>query len=134
MTSIEDIARLSAERVQAITEACLFQNPEEKGPEVTVEGVVHSYIFQAERLTQYAEEIELLLEQLPIEFQATEKGGSGGWSFLNACIDRQGQQWGEQFNVEQLMCLGIAIGKVEMLMPKEMWYMLPGGMPYFSVK
>jgi hypothetical protein len=36
--------------------------------------------------------------------------------------------------MEGLFCLGMAIGKVECLMPRKMWTILPGGMPYYLVK
>ena len=37
-------------------------------------------------------------------------------------------------NVDQLVCLGNAIGKVKFLMPRDMWPILPGGMPYIAIK
>jgi hypothetical protein len=59
---------------------------------------------------------------------------AGGATFLNACVDKNGTQWGEHRNIDQLLCLGIAIGKVSFPMPKEMWSMLPGGMPFVQYK
>jgi hypothetical protein len=35
--------------------------------------------------------------------------------------------------VEQLVQLGIAVGKIRYLLPRDMWDALPGGMPYFVV-
>lgn len=35
--------------------------------------------------------------------------------------------------MEQLVSLGIGIKKVKYCMPKEMWSILPGGMPYFMI-
>jgi len=35
--------------------------------------------------------------------------------------------------LDELFQLGIAIGKVECLLPREMWPTLPGGMPYYVV-
>jgi hypothetical protein len=45
----------------------------------------------------------------------------------------EGKQWGEHSNIEELLCLGTAIGKVHFQFPRDMWSMFPGGMPYFSV-
>lgn len=55
----------------------------------------------------------------------------GGWSFLNACNDKNGCQWTDfQQRMEQLFQLGIAIGKVECQLPRFVWPALPGGVPY----
>ena len=35
--------------------------------------------------------------------------------------------------MEELFCLGIAIGRVECLIPREMWKILPGGVPYYVI-
>ena len=36
--------------------------------------------------------------------------------------------------MEALITLGIAAGLVNFLLPREMWKMMPGGMPYLFVK
>lgn len=41
---------------------------------------------------------------------------------------------GEQLNVQELMILGLGIGKVVYCLPREVWSVLPGGVPYFMVK
>lgn len=79
----------------------------------------------------YEADIAALLDQLPSEFQ---KSGGGGWSFLNACMDRNGGQWtGMHQTMDKLFMLGIAAGMVCWLMPRDMWEVLPGGMPYVVV-
>ena len=76
-------------------------------------------------------EIESMLAQLPTEFQST---GGGGWTFLNACMDKDGGQWtGVQPTMDKLFMLGIAAGKAKWLLPREMWSALPGGVPYAVV-
>lgn len=76
-------------------------------------------------------DIAAMLAQLPTEFQRT---GGGGWSFLNACMDKDGGQWtGMHPTMDKLFMLGIAAGKAQWLMPREMWPMFPGGMPYVIV-
>jgi hypothetical protein len=55
-------------------------------------------------------------------------------SFLNACVDKHGNHWGEHPSVEQLLVLGVAIGKIEYCLPREYWRALPGGVPYFMIK
>lgn len=86
--------------------------------------------FHPERLESHKQEIKNLLMGLPRQFR--EKEG-GGWSFLQACMDKDGNQWGEHKDVEALVCLGIATGQAKFQLPRDMWKVLPGGMPYFVV-
>jgi len=61
--------------------------------------------------------------------------GEGGWTFLNACQDKHGRLWtGLHQTVEKLFLLGMATGKAKCLLPREVWPMLPGGLPYFAIE
>lgn len=56
------------------------------------------------------------------------------WSFLNLCTREDGTQWtGSHATMEQLVCLGVGAGKMKYLLPRSMWNILPGGMPYLAV-
>jgi len=35
--------------------------------------------------------------------------------------------------MEALFCLGMGIGRIRSLMPRELWKTLPGGMPYYAI-
>lgn len=123
---------LTASAVDAIFKDCLFRsdeitNGEPNVPRVTADGIMNKFGFHEGRVKAHSPAIRALLDELPAEF--TE-----GWSFLNACMDKHGRQWGEHQNIEQLFALGVATGDAVCLMPREMWPMLPGGMPYFQVK
>lgn len=62
------------------------------------------------------------------------KSSGGGWTFLNACHDRHGNLWtGFHRRMEELFMLGLAIGKVHCLFPRDLWDALPGGMPFYMV-
>lgn len=98
---------------------------------VKVQGILTNFSFSEAKLVAHRQEITDLLNQLPRTFRESE---DGGWSFLQACFDSRGHHWGEHPHMEALMCLGLAIGKVEYLMPRELWKVLPGGMPYFVIK
>ena len=77
-------------------------------------------------------EIADMLHQLPTQFQQHQ---GGGWTFLNACQRSDGELWtGLQSTVEKLVMLGIATGKVKIQFPREIWDVLPGGVPYFVVE
>ncbi len=122
---------LDPERVNAIFIDCLFRDGEDTSNHIKAEGIVSNVGFHPERLQSHRAEIEAMLDELPDKFK---KSGGGGWSFLNACNDKHGNLWtGLHLRMEQLFLLGIGIGKVQYQMPREMWSVLPGGMPYVVV-
>lgn len=118
----------NAQKVSTLLKACLF-NPDTDVTigVVPVEGITREFIFDVGRLEENRAAILEQIDALPWEF-------ANGWSFLNACINKNGDQWGEHYNVEELMVLGIAIDKIEICLPKQFWAILPGGVPYFQVK
>ena len=121
---------IDAARVTEIFTDCLFKEGEDTSVHIKVEGIMSTFGFHPERLKTHKEEIIEMLRQLPDDFH--QKIG-GGMSFLNACNDKEGVQWGEHMNMDQLFCLGMGIGKVRSPLPKSLWNQLPGGMPYFTV-
>jgi hypothetical protein len=101
------------------------------GESVVVEGIMHTVGFHPGRLEGHREEVVAWLNQLPDEFKAQI---GGGWSFLNMCYDRDGNQWtGLHQVMEQLLLLGIGLRRAKIQLPREMWNMVPGGMPYIVV-
>ncbi len=130
------MTKLSAEAGTNIVRKVLFTEGElnatgGKPPEntVIVDGLIRKYGFHRERLNQQKPEIDALLLQLPDTFN---RDVGGGWSFLNGCVDADGNQWGEQRDVETLVSLGIGVGSAAWVM-KDMMAALPGGVPYFEV-
>lgn len=117
---------------------CLFTDEETKDKSVAelkkeavlVHGVANDFGFVSERVEKHRDEIASMLQDLPDEFHQ-KKGG--GMSFLQACMDKDGNLWGEHRSIEQLVTLGIAIGQVKYCLPREMWSALPGGVPYLVV-
>lgn len=122
---------LTAERVEAVLLDCLHREDESLDGGVEAQGIINRYSFHPNRLKSHAAEIGQMLSGLPDEFWS-DRGG--GWSFLNACMDRNGGQWtGFHRTQEWLFVLGIATGQAAWLLPREMWSALPGGLPYVSV-
>ncbi len=97
---------------------------------ITVEGITCSMVFNTTKIEAHKNEIRKQLSTLPTEFYKDE---GGGWSFLNACLDNEGNQWGEHLDMHNLFCLGIAAGLASWLLPRDMWKSFPGGMPYVVV-
>ena len=139
MTTLE----LTPEAVQEIIKDCLPQDGELTQAQaadltagkpvdgyVAARGAVMGFAFIKAAIDKNRKKIADLLAQLPDPFFA---GKGGGWSFLNACETRDGFQWGEHRSIDELVCLGIAAGFVIFPLPREMWAMLPGGVPYICV-
>lgn len=119
---------LTAENVEIMFNEC-FSEDEENA--VKCDAVVHSFSFIKEKLEENESNIYSMLCNLPKEFM---QNTGGGYSFLMACNDKDGRQWtGLHLTMEKLFALGIGIGKVKCLLPRELWQMMPGGMPYFMV-
>ena len=137
LPSLIDGVTLSTTIVQTIFLACLYMPEEVEGltepPEgcIVVNGVVTNAGFNPERIAKYSFLIEHLLLQLPANFM---RSAGGGWSFLEACNDKDGRQWTSfHKSMDELFCLGIAAKKAEFLLPRDMWAVLPGGMPYVII-
>ena len=127
--------QLTAEAVFSIFRACLYTDDElaqNAAPHdaVVVDSVIGSFGFHPGRIAAHTLDIRALLTELPDEFHI---GKGGGMSFLNACVDRHGNQWGEHRDINHLVSLGLAIGAASYPMPRELWEILQGGMPYVTV-
>lgn len=121
---------LTANNVEEVIKDSLFRAGEDISKHVAVSGVVSTFGFHPGRLASHKAEIKEMLSQLPEQFHA---GTGDGWSFLQACMTRTGQQWGEHRNIDALLCLGIATKQARILFPRSMWNAFPGGVPYFVV-
>ncbi len=115
---------------------CLFKDEEIADKAVVPEGAILSrgltmdVGFHPGRISENRALIIDMLSQLPAEFM---KDSGGGMSFLNMCNDKEGRHWGEHRSMEELVHLGQAIGAVTCCVPKPMWTIFPGGMPYYIV-
>ena len=121
-----------AETVHAILLDSLFKDEEitngkPPDPHIEARGIVNNFAFHPERLESHRENIRAILNLMPKGFH---KATGGGWSFLNLCNTEAGDQWGEHHNMEELIVLGIGLGMAKFVMPRDMWTILPGGMPY----
>lgn len=125
------MGKLNSAAVEKVFMDCLFNEGEDTTNHVVSDGIVTKVGFNPRRLEAHREEVLEMLIELPDEFK---QSGGGGWSFLNACMTKDGRQWGEHSNMEQLFQLGNALGLSAWQMPRDMWNILPGGMPYVVVK
>ena len=126
--------KLTSKNVEKIFMDCLFKDEatqEEKENAIIVEGIMNNFGFDPQKIEAHEEDISSLLKQLPQQFR---ENFGGGWSFLNACMRDDGEQWtGLHAIQEQLLALGVAAGWAKIQLPRQFWSALPGGMPYFVV-
>lgn len=131
--------RLDPREVEDTFAACMAADTTADTVEVDVlagpvshEGAVQTVRFDKASLAAHGELVLAMLMELPVQFRESE---GGGWSFLNACEDRHGRLWtGLHMTMAKLFALGQATGMVASLLPREMWDVLPGGVPYYVVR
>jgi hypothetical protein len=127
---------ISSERVEEIFFDSMFKDEEIVNGEPTTEpvkviGIVRNCGFHAERLNSHKQEVKEFLSQFPDDFY---KSKGGGHTFLNFCNLKDDTQWTDlHIRMEQLMQLGIGLGLIEYCAPREVWKVLPGGMPYITI-
>jgi hypothetical protein len=123
---------INPEELGRVFADCMHRDDEPTDDAVICEGVTCTVGFHPGRLLANADKIHGWLDALPDQFHA-DKGG--GWSFLNACNDRNDVQWtGLHLRVQELMQLGIGLGRVGYCVPRDFWPSLPGGVPYFLIR
>lgn len=123
--------KLTAENVHNVFMDCLFKENEDMSNPKICEGIINNVGFHKGRLEIHTPDINQMLNELPDSFKKT---GGGGMSFLSMCEDNNGAQWtGIHQTMDELVCLGIGVGKLSFLMERYMWKVLPGGMPYLVV-
>lgn len=134
MIDVTEVEQAIKDSLYKETEIALVETDEDGAPvdAVRVKGIVHDYGFHPRRLEEQREKVIGWLEQLPLTFRTTAEGG--GCSFLNMPTLEDGTLWGEQPDAGNLMCLGIGLGLVKIQLPREMWSVLPGGVPYLEIK
>jgi hypothetical protein len=125
---------LTAKRIDTILYDCVFRNdeiingkPVDETKLVTVPAIHRRFGLHKTRLESYREEIKSYVQQLPMQFH---KGTGDGWSFMNLTMDKYYNGWGEQIHAETLYALAAGLGMAKFTMPREMWDVLPGSVPY----
>ncbi len=121
--------KLTADRVFKVFQDCLFKDGEDFTNHVKAEGITFNVGFHPERLWNNMIEISEMLDEIHQDFH------SEGQSFLNFCMHKDGGIWtGLQTTMQELLLLGIGIGRIEYTFPRRSWVMLPGIMPYLTIK
>lgn len=109
---------IDPERVNTIFHDCLYRRGEDTSGHVKAEGITCNVGFHPERLEGHRAEVSAMLVELPDTFR---RSSGGGWSFLNACVDREGNQWtGDHHRMMQARSCGrcSGCGRVESSGPR----------------
>lgn len=99
-----------------------------KDGDMRVECIIHSFVFSSEKLAEAKPRIAAVIRAVASDSFLRGKGG--GMSFLSLCEDRAGSLWAEHGTMEMLVGLAIGAGLGGFCLPREVWNVLPGAMPY----
>lgn len=122
-----------AQEVEETFIKCLFSDEELIDGKPIVEPVIVYGIkmnvgFSPNNLDKYKDKINSFLD-------VTHETFRQGWTFLNLCLDKKENLWtGNHSTMEKLLLLGLAIGRIEYCCKRDLWEVLPGGMPYIIIK
>ena len=117
-----------SELVREAFTKCLFKEGEDASNYVKVEGIKYTFALHPQRLEEQRELITAMIDELPAEFKE-------GYTFLSINTNKNGELWtGDHMVCEQLIVMAIGLDLMSYYFPREMWVILPGGVPYLIVK
>lgn len=118
--------------IDSLFTSCLFREGEPTQDAVVADGITARFGFHPERLKAAVPELRALVgSTVPDAFMSD---GGGGSSFLDLAFDREGVHWAEHPTLQQLVVLCVASGLAAYCLPREVWHVLPGGVPYVAFR
>ena len=115
-------------RITGIFNKCLFKEGEPRAELIFVQGITFNIAFHPGRIDEYADDIhKLLLEVYPDD--ELNKGRSA----LDLMHGEGGVPKMTSVEMQELVCLGIAAGWLEILTPRDLWDNFPGSMPIIGL-
>lgn len=127
MKNITITAANMAELTEKAFMDCLFKDGEDTTNHIKVVGITMNVRFHPQRLEEKRELVQELLNELPSEFKK-------GYSFLKLCTTKEGELWTGLHRIcEFLVLMAIGLNLMEYCFPREIWEVLPGGVPYVSL-
>lgn len=127
-----DELSLTTKNVSGIFHDCLFRDGEDHSNMVVAKGIVINVGFHPERLQSHKEEIIALCNKLYIRSAKGRQRYTA--SFMNMCMKEDGDIWtGVQQTMQELLLLGIAVGKMRILQTRDEWASMPGGVPFIEI-
>lgn len=126
---------ITANDVRHTLLASLYPDEELEGTSTPIDAIlvrsVRLYLgFKPKALESQREKVIEFINELPITFRSDLPNGGNGASFLDLCVDKNNNIWAAHGDVDNLIALAIGLNLGEFCMPRDMWSILPGGMPY----
>ena len=104
-----------ANQVNLAFRKCLFSEEEDKTNYVRVEGLTNIFCLHPDRLEEQRELVKACLDELPPIF-------------------KEGDMWtGMQRTCQELVVMAIGLDLMSYCLPREVWPVLPGGVPYVII-
>lgn len=121
---------LTAENVYATFFDSLALDGESGHLTTRVRGLATDYLLNVARLTSHAETVRSFLGRVSTRFYIDRGGGH--------CLDalgtrRDGVQWGDTYDVERLLVLGLGLGLASFCLTRRRWHLFPQGRPFVSL-
>jgi len=128
---MKTLTRLKTEPVGKIFKDCVLPRNNGGGLVINVPGITSTRVvfFDLAKLEEYRAEITSLVNQLPAEFKSVV-----GASFNGTNRNHRGDIWcRDETEREKLVQLGIALGIIELIEPRERWAYLPRQRPSIRI-
>lgn len=116
-------------RIRSMMESSLADSAEGDGV-LIVKGTINNYAFNKQVLAHFRDDVVKMLDQLDDSFM---DDAGGGMSLMNMVATKNGEHWGEQPTADALFAMANGLGLAHFSLPREMWHILPGSMPYVTV-
>lgn len=122
---------LTAENVYATFFDSLALDSASTEATVRVRALANEYVFHAGRLEGHRGAVQDFLGKLSSRFYA-DRGG--GHTFEAFKLRRDGVRWGDNYDSERLLALGIGLGLAQFCLKRRRWKLFPDGMPFVTLK
>jgi len=111
-------------------DACLAEGLDVPKDAIVVDGIMRAFGFHPARLEAARPQVKAWIKEMDPAFLTS---GGGGMSFLNLCMLADGTHWAEHPTCEAFVVLAFGLKLGSFPMPREMWKVLPGQMPYVTL-
>lgn len=111
-------------------DACRAEGLDVPQDAVVVEGIMRTFGFHPGRLEAARPRVKAWIKEMDPAFLTS---GGGGSTFLNLCVLADGTHWADQPTCEAFIVLAFGLKLGSFSLPREMWGVLPGSMPYVTL-
>lgn len=115
--------------IKAFVECAIPNGKRVKKDSIIVDGVSGPQAFRKDILETHRTNVKMMLAELPPKYFT-----SGGATFNDLWDHSDGTRWTGTLSVmDMLLMLGLALGYVQYILPRDLWVTLPGRLPWLSI-